>query len=126
MPLALALLLSLSLGLTRADSYCEQATATARLACIPGEMITAINFASFGSPAGACGAYRATACSSPTALSKIAAACIGLEACTISLNTTAFPVNATACAGVTSLSLSAQYTCGARQHELCCLSHSTS
>ena len=69
MPLALALLLSLSLGLTRADSYCEQATATARLACIPGEMITAINFASFGSPAGACGAYRATPSSSPTAIS---------------------------------------------------------
>ena len=112
MPLTLALLLSLTLALTHADSYCEQAATTARLACIPGEMITAINFASFGNPAGACGAYRATACSSPNALSKIMSECIGLESCTISLNTTAFPVNATACSGVTTLSLSAQYTCG--------------
>ncbi|KAL4190186.1 hypothetical protein AMTRI_Chr07g23390 [Amborella trichopoda] len=70
-----------------------------RLECpSPGQVISSIKFASFGTPQGACGSFRQSKCSSNTALSIVQEACIGLRNCSVSVSIKKF---GDPCKGVT-------------------------
>ncbi|KAG6620967.1 hypothetical protein I3842_Q048200 [Carya illinoinensis] len=81
---------------------------TVLLECpIPGQVISSIKFASFGTPRGTCGGYSHGQCSSRMALSIVQKACIGSKSCSIgvSVNTFGDP-----CEGVTK-SLAVEASC---------------
>ncbi|XP_042955373.1 beta-galactosidase 8-like isoform X3 [Carya illinoinensis] len=81
---------------------------TVLLECpIPGQVISSVKFASFGTPRGTCGGYSHGQCSSRTALSIVQKACIGSKSCGIgvSVNTFGDP-----CIGVTK-SLAVEASC---------------
>ncbi|PIN14052.1 Beta-galactosidase [Handroanthus impetiginosus] len=65
---------------------------------LPNQVISKINFASFGTPLGTCGSFSHGRCSSRKALSIVEKACVGSKSCSIgvSINTFGDP-----CAGVT-------------------------
>ncbi|OVA10161.1 D-galactoside/L-rhamnose binding SUEL lectin domain [Macleaya cordata] len=73
----------------------------------PGQIISSIKFASFGTPHGACGTYSHGRCSSKAALSIVKETCIGSKSCRVevSINTFGDP-----CRGV-SKSLAVEATC---------------
>lgn len=59
---------------------------TVELAC-QGRPISAINFASFGTPDGTCGSFRKGSCeSSKDVLSILHTECVGKESCTIDVS----------------------------------------
>ncbi|XP_040991166.1 beta-galactosidase 8 [Juglans microcarpa x Juglans regia] len=76
----------------------------------PGQVISSIKFASFGTPSGTCGGYSHGQCSSRRALSIVQKACIGSKSCSIgvSVNTFGDP-----CKGVTK-SLAVEASCTER------------
>ncbi|KAF5447170.1 hypothetical protein F2P56_032739 [Juglans regia] len=76
----------------------------------PGQVISSIKFASFGTPSGTCGGYSHGQCSSRRALSIVEKACIGSKSCSIgvSVNTFGDP-----CKGVTK-SLAVEASCTER------------
>ncbi len=55
---------------------------TFSLACPAGQTIASLDFASYGTPTGACGAFAAAAaCDAPTTVAVVTAACVGQQAC---------------------------------------------
>lgn len=67
--------------------------AVATLACANGYVITAINFASYGTPVtslGCKGYETVSACSAANSVSFVTAACIGLQVCTVTASNTNF------------------------------------
>eukprot|EP01062_Namystynia_karyoxenos_P058419 TRINITY_DN4996_c0_g1_i2.p1 TRINITY_DN4996_c0_g1~~TRINITY_DN4996_c0_g1_i2.p1 ORF type:complete len:1162 (+),score=273.79 TRINITY_DN4996_c0_g1_i2:93-3488(+) len=59
-------------------------SATLELGCAPGEAISAIGFASFGTPTGDCTAgFSKGKCDAPNSSSIVAAACVGRSSCTV-------------------------------------------
>ncbi|WP_437726410.1 CAP domain-containing protein [Sorangium sp. So ce861] len=60
------------------------------LACPAGEVITAVEFASYGTPRGVCGSYRATSCNAPTSKAVVERACLGQSSCTVRANNATF------------------------------------
>lgn len=59
------------------------------LACASGT-ITSVDFASFGTPTGSCGSYKAGSCSAANAQAVVARQCINKTSCTISASTAVF------------------------------------
>ncbi|KAJ3682655.1 hypothetical protein LUZ60_015228 [Juncus effusus] len=79
-----------------------------RLSCpSQDQVITEINFASFGTPQGTCGSYTHGQCSSANALSVVQEACIGTSSCNVGVSIRAF---GDPCRGVTK-SLAIEATC---------------
>ena len=60
------------------------------LSCPAGQTITGVDFASYGTPNGACGAYTTSACHSSTSVSVVATSCLNLNSCTIGANNGVF------------------------------------
>ncbi|AGP34824.1 hypothetical protein [Sorangium cellulosum] len=60
------------------------------LSCPAGEVITAVEFASYGTPRGVCGSYRATSCNAPTSKAVVERACLGQSSCTVRANNATF------------------------------------
>jgi hypothetical protein len=56
----------------------------------PAATISAVQFASYGTPAGACGAWQAGACNAANSTAVVSAACLGQHACAVYPNTTTF------------------------------------
>ncbi|CAA7404056.1 unnamed protein product [Spirodela intermedia] len=56
------------------------------LRCSPGQSITAIKFASFGTPSGSCGSFQEGACHSPNSRSILEKRCLGQERCTMAIS----------------------------------------
>ena len=56
---------------------------TVSVACSSGLKITAVNFASYGTPTGTCGAYNISSCHAPSSYSVVANACINQPSCSI-------------------------------------------
>ncbi|KAI3684908.1 hypothetical protein L6452_34137 [Arctium lappa] len=54
-----------------------------RLQCGLGQSISAINFASFGTPFGGCGDFRQGACHAPNSRDLVEKTCIGQESCEV-------------------------------------------
>nr|KYP48422.1 Beta-galactosidase 3 [Cajanus cajan] len=56
------------------------------LHCSPGQTISSIKFASFGTPLGTCGNYEQGACHSPSSYAIIEKRCIGKPRCTVTVS----------------------------------------
>ncbi|XP_059429427.1 beta-galactosidase 8-like [Corylus avellana] len=81
---------------------------TLSLECpFPGQVISSIKFASFGTPHGICGGFKHGQCSSKRALSIVQKACIGSKSCRIGVSIDKF---GDPCEGVTK-SLAVEASC---------------
>ncbi|KAJ6799813.1 beta-galactosidase 5-like isoform X1 [Iris pallida] len=60
------------------------------LQCAPGQTISAIKFASFGTPLGECGSYQQGACHSPKSYTTLEKKCIGQQRCAVAITTDNF------------------------------------
>ncbi|PKU78400.1 beta-galactosidase 5 [Dendrobium catenatum] len=60
------------------------------LHCSPGQFISAIKFASFGTPYGACGSFLQGACHSPNSHTTLEKKCIGQERCEVAITPSNF------------------------------------
>ncbi|KAF9619239.1 hypothetical protein IFM89_005793, partial [Coptis chinensis] len=56
------------------------------LRCAPGQSISAIKFASFGTPSGTCGNYQKGTCHSSTSYAILEESCVGLQNCSVSIS----------------------------------------
>lgn len=63
---------------------------TATITCPAGTSVTSIDFASYGTPTGACGGFAASACNAATSQAKLDAACLGNATCSIGANNGVF------------------------------------
>ncbi|WP_159396820.1 CAP domain-containing protein [Sorangium cellulosum] len=63
----------------------------ASLSCPAGHVISAVEFASYGSrQSGTCGSFRVGSCNAPTSKSVVEAACLGKQSCTVAANNATF------------------------------------
>ncbi len=83
------------------------------LSCSPQSVITAVEFASYGTPAGSCGAFELGACHLANSSALLAAACVGQNTCTFTLAAPQWP---DPCVG-TSKWLAAQVRCSAQSND---------
>ncbi|KAF3440738.1 hypothetical protein FNV43_RR19024 [Rhamnella rubrinervis] len=60
------------------------------LKCSPGQSISSIKFASFGTPSGTCGSYQQGICHAPTSFSVIGKRCIGKQRCAVTISNSNF------------------------------------
>ncbi|KAL6222331.1 hypothetical protein ACLB2K_005723 [Fragaria x ananassa] len=60
------------------------------LRCNPGQSISSIKFASFGTPFGTCGTYQQGICHASTSYSVIEKKCIGKQRCAVTISNTNF------------------------------------
>ncbi|QHO19058.1 hypothetical protein HN51_061725 [Arachis hypogaea] len=60
------------------------------LHCSPGQTISIIKFASFGTPLGTCGNYEQGACHSPSSYAILEKKCIGKQRCTVTVTNSNF------------------------------------
>ncbi|XP_023536059.1 beta-galactosidase 5-like [Cucurbita pepo subsp. pepo] len=63
------------------------------LQCNPGQVISAIKFASFGTPSGTCGSYQKGTCHAPDSHAILQKKCIGQESCLVSATRDNFGVD---------------------------------
>ncbi|XP_078438896.1 beta-galactosidase 2-like isoform X2 [Wolffia australiana] len=57
--------------------------AIAQLECPPGKIISAVQFASFGTPLGVCGTFSLSACHAPGSYNAIHMRCVGQQRCSV-------------------------------------------
>ncbi|CAK9157086.1 unnamed protein product [Ilex paraguariensis] len=62
----------------------------AHLRCGPGQSISSIKFASFGTPLGTCGSFQEGTCHSPTSYSILEKKCIGRQRCAVTISNSNF------------------------------------
>lgn len=67
--------------------------AKVHLRCAPGQSISAIKFASFGTPSGTCGSFQKGTCHAPDTHSVIEKNCIGQESCMVTISNSNFGVD---------------------------------
>jgi hypothetical protein len=60
------------------------------LTCPTGQTITAIDFASYGTPNGSCGSFTTSGCDAATSVSTVTNTCKGLNSCTVQANNGVF------------------------------------
>lgn len=60
------------------------------LQCAPGQSITSIEFASFGTPSGTCGSFQKGTCHAPNSHAMLEKECIGQESCSIFISSGVF------------------------------------
>ena len=93
-------------GGTVCGSAPENATVT--LLCPSGQTISGIDFASYGTPGGSCGAFTTGSCQATSSSSVVSSACLGRSSCTVPANNATF---GDPCSG-TVKRLSIQARCG--------------
>lgn len=80
-----------------------------RVTCAEGEIVTAVEFVSYGTPSGECGALKKGACDAAGAEPIVVAECLGHASCVVSATNTGF---GDPCVG-TNKHLQVQLRCGA-------------
>ncbi|OVA06185.1 D-galactoside/L-rhamnose binding SUEL lectin domain [Macleaya cordata] len=60
------------------------------LRCAPGQSISAIKFASFGTPSGTCGSFQQGTCHSPSSYATLEKKCMGKQRCSLTISTSNF------------------------------------
>ncbi|KAF8406482.1 hypothetical protein HHK36_008570 [Tetracentron sinense] len=60
------------------------------LRCAPRQFISAIKFASFGTPSGTCGSFQQGTCHAPTSYSILEKKCIGKQRCAVTISNSIF------------------------------------
>ncbi|KAF3446375.1 hypothetical protein FNV43_RR11554 [Rhamnella rubrinervis] len=68
----------------------ETKEATVNLRCAQGQFISAIKFASFGTPSGTCGSFQRGTCHAPNSHSILEKKCLGRESCLVTISNTNF------------------------------------
>ncbi|MCI24927.1 beta-galactosidase 1-like [Trifolium medium] len=58
----------------------------AHLSCGPGQKISSIKFASFGTPVGSCGNYREGSCHAHKSYDAFQKNCVGQSTCTVTVS----------------------------------------
>jgi alpha-L-rhamnosidase len=81
---------------------------TAFFTCPPAQAFSGVDFASFGTPSGACGALRKGTCDSANSTAVLTAACVGRSACSLAVSVATF--GADPCLG-TAKTFAASMTC---------------
>ncbi|KAL3527159.1 hypothetical protein ACH5RR_011815 [Cinchona calisaya] len=61
-----------------------------RLRCAPGQSISSIKFASFGTPLGTCGSFQQGTCHAPTSYTTLEKKCLGRQICSVIILTSNF------------------------------------
>lgn len=61
-------------------------TPKVHLQCSKGQQISAIKFASFGTPQGGCGSFQQGNCHSPNSVATVQKRCLGLQKCSLSIS----------------------------------------
>ncbi|KAK4490681.1 hypothetical protein RD792_001373 [Penstemon davidsonii] len=61
-----------------------------RLHCGPGQSISSIKFASFGTPLGTCGSFEQGTCHAPTSYASLEKKCIGQQRCSVTISNSNF------------------------------------
>ena len=56
---------------------------TLSLTCPAGQKISAIDFASYGTPSGSCGSFSISSCNATVSTMDVGSACLGFNACSI-------------------------------------------
>ncbi|XP_072989067.1 beta-galactosidase 5-like [Typha latifolia] len=56
------------------------------LRCAPGQSISAIKFASFGTPSGTCGSFQQGSCHAPNSQTILEKKCVGQQRCTVTIS----------------------------------------
>nr|XP_023897835.1 beta-galactosidase 3-like [Quercus suber] len=69
------------------------------LHCAPGQSISAINFASFGTPSGTCGSFQHGTCHAPSSHAVLEKECIGQQECLVTISNSS--IGADPCPNVT-------------------------
>lgn len=64
--------------------------AKVHLQCAPGQSITNIEFASFGTPTGTCGSLQKGTCHAPNSRAVVEKECLGQESCFVSISNSVF------------------------------------
>ncbi|XP_026445648.1 beta-galactosidase 10-like isoform X2 [Papaver somniferum] len=77
----------------------NESNPTVHLSCPKGTIISAIKFASFGTPTGECGSYSVGDCHDSTSLLKVEKVCLNKQECALALSNRNF--NMTLCHGST-------------------------
>ncbi|KAL0282594.1 UNVERIFIED_CONTAM: Beta-galactosidase 3 [Sesamum angustifolium] len=60
------------------------------LRCSPGQSISSIKFASFGTPLGTCGSFQQGTCHAPTSYAILEKKCIGQQKCSVTISNSNF------------------------------------
>jgi large repetitive protein len=60
------------------------------LSCPTGQKITALDFASYGTPNGSCGAFTTSSCNATTSTMDVTTSCVGLNSCTVAASNGVF------------------------------------
>ncbi|PIN16631.1 Beta-galactosidase [Handroanthus impetiginosus] len=60
------------------------------LRCGPGQSISSIKFASFGTPLGTCGSFQQGPCHSPTSYAILERKCVGQQTCSVTISNSNF------------------------------------
>jgi hypothetical protein len=71
---------------------CAQATegTTLTITCDAGQTVTTIDFASYGTPTGSCGAFQTSSCHAASSVQVLKDACLGKSSCTVAANNATF------------------------------------
>ncbi len=56
---------------------------TVTLSCPAGQKISAVDFASYGTPNGACGSFTASSCNATTSTPDVTTSCVGFNSCSV-------------------------------------------
>lgn len=65
-------------------------TPKVHLSCDPGQYISSIKFASFGTPLGTCGSYQQGTCHAPTSRAILEKKCVGKQRCVVTVSNSNF------------------------------------
>ena len=60
------------------------------LTCPTGQKIVSLDFASYGTPNGSCGAFTTSACNATTSTMDVGTSCLGFNTCTVSASNGVF------------------------------------
>ena len=83
------------------------AAANATLTCPQGQIISSVDFASYGNPTGTCGSFATGSCNSAASLTRVKSICAGRNSCKVPASNNTF---GDPCSGTTK-SLSVQVSC---------------
>jgi len=83
------------------------AAANATLTCPQGQIISSVDFASYGNPTGTCNSFAAGSCNSAASLTRVKSLCVGRNTCKVPASNNTF---GDPCSGTTK-SLSIQVSC---------------
>ncbi|KAI9124039.1 hypothetical protein K1719_005339 [Acacia pycnantha] len=95
----------------RFHTVVDEAKTEATLKCPNYNKVSAVQFASFGDPKGACGNYAVGTCDSPAARQFVEQHCLGKQNCTIPMDPSLFPISGNACPQGKPLALAIQLRC---------------